>query len=73
MKIEIVILAFPQGDPVTYDSSDEGINEILVEDGKIRIYFVDNGRSWVREIPISSLSFFEYPSDTVQYQNGYKI
>ncbi len=69
----MVILAFPQGDPVTYDSKEEGINQILVEDGKIRIDFVDNGRSWAREIPISSLSFFEYPMDTVDYKNGYRV
>lgn len=73
MKVEMVVLAFGQGDPVTYDSNDEGINEILVEDGKIRIDFEDNGRNWVREIPVSSLRFLEYPLDTVQYKNGYKM
>ncbi len=73
MKVEMIILAFQQGDPVTYDSKDEGINQILIEDGKVRIDFVDNGRSWAREIPISNLRFFEYPVDTVDYRNGYKV
>ena len=73
MKVEMIVLAFWQGDPVTYDSNDEGINEILIEDGKIRIDFVDNGRNWAREISVSSLRFFEYPLDTVQYKNGYKL
>ena len=71
MKIEMVILAFLQGDPVTYDSKDDGINQILIEDGKIRIDFIDNGRNWAREIPVSSLRFLEYPLDTVEYRNGY--
>ena len=63
----MVILAFPQGNPVTYDSKDEGIRQIVVKDGKIRIDFIDNGRNWAREIPISSLRFFEYPTDTIEY------
>ncbi len=63
----MVILAFPDGSPVTYDSNDEGITEIIIEDGKIRIGFMDNGRNWAREIPVSSLKFFEYPKDTVEY------
>ncbi len=63
----MVILAFPDGSPVTYDSNDEGITEIIIEDGKIRIDFIDNGRNWAREIPVSSLRFFEYPRDTVEY------
>lgn len=67
MKVEMVILAFPQGNPVTYDSKDEGIRQIVVKDGKIRIDFIDNGRNWAREIPISSLRFFEYPTDTIEY------
>ncbi len=67
MKIEMVILAFPEGDPVTYDSKDEGITQIVVEDGRIRIDFIDDGRTWAREIPVSSLRFFEYPKDTVEY------
>ncbi|HEX3014525.1 MAG TPA: hypothetical protein VHO92_09695 [Methanobacterium sp.] len=73
MKVEIITMAFLQGDPVTYDSKDEGIDQILVEDGKIRIDFVDNGRKWAKEISISSLRFFEYPMDTVDYRNGYKV
>ena len=67
MNVEMVILAFRDGSSVTYDSNDEGITEILIEDGKIRIDFIDNGRNWAREIPVSSLRFFEYPRDTVKY------
>jgi len=75
MKVEMVILAFPQGSPVTYDTSVEGIDEIEIEDDKVRIDFVAEGRKWAREIPISKLQFIEYPTESakmIEEENIYK-
>lgn len=66
MKVEMVILAFPGRRSETYDINDEGINEIEIEEDKVRIDFMDQGRDWVREIPISKLSFIEYPTKPVR-------
>jgi len=66
MKVEMVILAFPGRRPETYDTNDEGINEIEIEKDKVRIDFVDEGRNWAREIPISKLQFVEYPTGPVR-------
>lgn len=63
MKVEMVILAFPGRRSETYDTNDEGINSIDIENDKVRIDFMDQGRNWAREIPISKLSFIEYPTD----------
>ena len=63
MKVEMVILAFPGKRSETYDTNDEGINSIEIENDKVRIDFVDQGRNWAREIPISKLNFVEYPTD----------
>ena len=62
----MVILAFPGKKSESYDTNDEGINEIVVENNKVKIDFVDQGRNWVREIPISKLRFVEYPKSTVR-------
>lgn len=66
MNVEMVILAFPGRRSETYDTKDEGINEIEIEDNKVRIDFVDHGRNWAREIPISKLQFIEYPTEPVE-------
>jgi hypothetical protein len=66
MKVEMVILAFPGRRSETYDTNDEGINEIEIEEDKVRIDFVDQGRNWAREIPISKLQFVEYPTEPVK-------
>ena len=66
MKVEMVILAFPGKKAESYDTKDEGINDIFVEKDRIRIDFVDQGRNWAREIPISKLRFLEYPIDELK-------
>jgi hypothetical protein len=66
MKVEMVILAFPGKKAESYDTKDEGINDIFVEKDKVRIDFVDQGRNWAREIPISKLRFIEYPTDKLR-------
>lgn len=66
MNVDMVILAFPGKKAESYDTKDEGINEILVENDKVKIDFVDQGRNWIREIPISKLRFIEYPTRTVR-------
>ncbi len=66
MKVDMVILAFPGKRAETYDTGDEGINEIKIEDDKVRIDFVDEGKNWTREIPISRLNFVEYPTGSVK-------
>lgn len=63
MNVDMVILAFPGKRAESYDTKDEGINEIVVENDKIKIDFDDQGRNWIREIPISKLRFIEYPTD----------
>lgn len=75
MKVEMVILAFPGKRAESYDTKDEGINEIVVENDKVKIDFDDQGRNWVREIPISKLRFIEYPKGNIrkiQEENVYK-
>jgi hypothetical protein len=66
MNVEMVILAFPGKKSESYDTKDDGINEIIVENDKVKIDFVDQGRNWVREIPISKLKFVEYPTGTIK-------
>jgi hypothetical protein len=66
MKVEMVILAFPGKKAESYDTNDEGISEIFVEKDRVRIDFIDQGRNWAREIPISKLRFVEYPIDTLK-------
>lgn len=66
MKVEMVILAFPGKRAETYDTKDEGIDEIEIENDKVRIDFFDQGRKWAREIPISKLNFIEYPTEPVK-------
>lgn len=63
MNVEMVILAFPGKRAESYDTKDEGINEIIVENDRVKIDFKDQGRNWIREIPISKLRFLEYPTD----------
>jgi hypothetical protein len=78
MNVEMVILAFPGKRAESYDTKDEGINEIVVENDKVKIDFDDQGRNWVREIPISKLKFLEYPtrqsrkSSRINEENIYK-
>ena len=76
MNVNMVILAFPGKRAESYDTKDEGINKIEVENDKVKIDFIDQGKNWVREIPISKLRFIEYPVDnletTIQKENVYK-
>ena len=62
VNVEMVILAFPGKRAESYDTKDEGINQIVVENDKVKIDFSDQGREWIREIPISKLNFIEYPT-----------
>ena len=62
----MVILAFPGKRAESYDTKDDGINGIVVEDDRVKIDFSDQGRNWVREIPISKLNFIEYPTKNME-------
>ncbi|MGZ7135037.1 MAG: hypothetical protein ACXVHY_04110 [Methanobacterium sp.] len=62
MNVDMVILAFPGKRAESYDTKDEGINQIMVEDDRVKIDFSDQDRNWVREIPLSKLKFIEYPT-----------
>ncbi|MGZ7069252.1 MAG: hypothetical protein ACXVHN_00355 [Methanobacterium sp.] len=62
MNVDMVILAFPGKRAESYDTKDEGINQIMVEDDRVKIGFFDQDRNWVREIPLSKLKFIEYPT-----------
>ncbi len=62
VNVDMVILAFPGKRAESYDTRDEGINQIMVEDDRVKIDFSDQDRNWVREIPISKLNFIEYPT-----------
>ena len=66
MNVEMVILAFPGKRAESYDTKDDGINGIVVEDDRVKIDFSDQGRNWVREIPISKLNFIEYPTKNME-------
>ncbi|MGB9980052.1 hypothetical protein [Methanobacterium sp.] len=66
MKVEMVVLAFPGKKAESYDTNDERINEITIENEKVKIDFMDQGRNWTREIPINKLKFIEYPSDALK-------
>ncbi len=63
MNVEMVILAFPGKRAESYDTKDREINEIIIENDRVKIDFLDQGRNWVREIPISKLKFLEYPTE----------
>ena len=66
MKVEMVVLAFPGKKAESYDTNDDMINEISIENERVKIDFKDQGRNWTREIPINKLRFIEYPSDTIK-------
>ena len=66
VNVEMVILAFPGKRAESYDTKDDGINGIVVEDDRVKIDFSDQGRNWVREIPISKLNFIEYPTKNME-------
>ncbi|MGZ7117143.1 MAG: hypothetical protein ACXVHS_06810, partial [Methanobacterium sp.] len=53
---------FPGKRAESYDTNDEGINHIMIEDDRVKIDFSDQDRNWVREIPLSKLNFIEYPT-----------
>ena len=71
MKVEMVILAFPGRKTESYDINNEGINQIMIENDRVKIDFMDEGKNWIREIPISKLSFIEYPNAEKETKNLY--